>query len=135
MEIGLIYTGKKKPLQFDNPATGKLKFSPGQITWVSSGAAEWLLKFSPGAFSRAGQRGYTPEVDDSANVIEDAESIVKSKQEADALDDALFDSAGVDGVQEEPEKPESASQFVCPKCKREYKDERWYSLHISKCEG
>lgn len=123
-EIGLIYKGKKKPFQFDNPKTGKLRFTPGVVEWLPVSTAEWLLSINPGMFGRAGERGYS----DAEAIFEDASEIIAKKAAQDIEDEKPEPTK-----EEEPEKEDV--MFECKKCGRKYKDEVWYDKHIEKCEG
>jgi hypothetical protein len=130
-EIALQYNGKKKPFQFDNPKTGKLKFTPGVATWVAVGAANWLMQVNPGMFTKVGERG-VPE--DEMVIIEDAADTIKNKAEADA-EEKRQDETELPLTDAPPEEISTVAPFACPKCKKEYKDKRWYDQHVSKCEG
>lgn len=131
-QTGLIYKGKKKPFQYDNPKTGKLKFTPGVVTWVPAKTAEFLMSVNPSMFTKTGERGHSTSDDDAG--IEDAADIIKNK----ALRDAEVDPFEVPvDFKDDPivEGPKTDEFFLCPKCDRKYKDEEWYKKHIEKCEG
>ena len=125
-EIGLIYNGKKKPFEYDNPKTGKLRFTPGVVEWVSNKAAEFMTRVNPGMFTKAGERGNPDEV-----IFEDAAEMIAKKAAQDAADKEA--EAPEETEIEEPEKTDGF--HVCAKCGRKYKDEEWYNKHIAKCEG
>lgn len=138
-EIGLIYKGKKKPFQYDNPRTGKLKFTPGAITWVPVKAAEFLMSVNPQMFTKSGERG--AGISDEFVEIKDAADIIKKKAERDAEENEALETTEIE-TEVEPENTASeaeGSDFLppCPKCGRKYhkKYQKWHDQHIDKCEG
>ena len=124
-EIALKYLGKKNPFKFENKKTGLIVFGESPV-WLPSDKAEWLMSINPKMFSKTGERGLEEP-------IEDAAAIIKAREKENEPD--IFDTYVPEQEIIPEEKTDTANTFICPKCKREYKDKIWYDKHVSKCEG
>ena len=153
-EIALQYIGKKNPFVFRNPRfKNPVPFSKTAPTWLPENDALWLLGLNPGAFVKAGERGFEEPVE-----LEDAADIIarKKEPEKDAFDDlgpptemeeteavAHFEELEVEGKDEEAEEAEAGGQdkseaVACYKCGKEYtntpKGRDWRDKHEADCE-